>query len=518
MFIKTLAKRSLNKISKGSANFYSIIGLFNSEDSTIKVVVCPEDERLEGKVYPIEPSKKNISNAIEYAQKLAVESGEKYSGKYFTAVDRMRFSTEMARAVQTKNSPCPKMLFFLPSAYFSNDKIIVNLNPYSCRTPKFNGNTNIKSPVYGFAGVEVFIINVQRDVTSKSKKVYDYVNYFVCQKHPPIHEGFLDDPALGEALAKEAYKNPLLDQIVRDNKFTQNAELNNENAIESIKYQICIKNHPEIMLYGNVVSLYDFQSKKAFRTADEILDRLQSNIVYILSDSEKESAELKEFVKHNVYVRCISGFRIHEGFFGQLGKEFMRIMVPLNEECSHLHAFDEKDKNRFTCLPPIKRVKDEAKRLMYTVRPLALLNPDNKGVSYPLGQGLILVKQYVDKESDQSYEFLSLEAGVLNHNAEKLTTRFFMEGTKIDLSDQGILREEILPLLQIDDPEVAAAQCAELYAQLVDNVQIENKKEEETDDVNMEMEEPAEKDEKDEKPEKAIAERVKPSEEENLPY
>ena len=475
MYIRTLKKRSANAMSRrGSYTSFGMIGLYNPNAQTVNVISCPEKEDLVGKTFPVEASRGNISNAATYAKSSQTEVR--------TAIDRMNWAAQAARARDRDASP--QILFFFPSVYFSNDKIYVQINPFSCRTPEFEGNVNIRYPVQGFVGVEAFITNFGMNLTSKNNTVYDTVSYFVCRKHAPIHEGFLNDAALGEALASEVVRNPLLDCIKGVYRPADNSGLANENAIESIKYQICVKNHPEIALYGSVCPMYDFESRKLYNTAGDVLERLVNDVCYVLGSRDGNvDAELQEFVRNNVYGRGISGFRLHDALFDMSERNAAntnrRLFAPLAERCSYLLADDPENKDKenanFVCMPPLKRVQSpdgeklEDKRHLFTLRSLTLLNPDGKTTSYPKGEGLVVIKSRKRKDSEEYYYYLSLEAGFLSHRASDLVTRYSMEGTKIDLSDQGIPTEKILPILR-EDPEDAARTCQELYAGMMGDV------------------------------------------------
>lgn len=527
MFIKTLATRTANSQRRFQGISYSFAGLYDPNKKDFQVCVCPEDSSLEGKTFAIEASRSNISKSLAYAKTT--------QKRVRNAIEAMDASCNMAKAKSTEADP--QMLFFLPSAYLSGEKIFVNISPFSCRCPELpdNQNSNVRYPVFGYAGVDVFVVNVFTNITSSKRDViFDMVDYFICKRNAEIHDGYLNNEDLFNTLAAEAYKNPLLDTIQGVYKPESNRALYNENAKEALAYQICVRDHPEITLYGGVCSLYDYKEKKMLTEPAQIREALLADILFALG--EQKNKEIEDFVREKVYVRCISGFKLHDGLFDMRSRDQRytnrRLLVPLYERCSYLLPDDpenkEKKNTNWACLPPLKRIKDEDKKHLYTIRSLSLQTPDGKNCCFPKGVGLVSIRARRNKEGQVIY-YLNLETGFLTHKANEMTSRYSFQDTKCDLSDQAIVRTEILPLLKLE-PEEAVTKCYELYhnaeativAGTEEVAEEEEVVEEEDVVISQENELPAESTENRE-PEvrdsmDAIEQNIAPSEYENLPF
>lgn len=418
----------------------SMIGLYSPDKNNLSVILCPENRELEGKTYPVLPSSKNIESSANYAavHNLPVQ----------TYVDGMNITASMAKF--DPNLPSPNMLFLLPSASFVNENIVVNVVPFGCRCPYTEKNTNIKHPIYGYLPCEMFIIDIALDRIGKNECHYDQVTYFINKRDPEIIEGYLNDQTMAEKIAAAVQKNPLTEDIFGEYCGCENEVF--QNGIDALNLQICLKNHPEIVLTGNILSLYNSRKGVKLKKADEILEYMVENILCLF---ENKQDNIVEFVKNNVYVRCVPGFVLKESLFDSSERRpdlpNRRFAATLESRSSYM--------NGGMCMSPVRRVPNEDKRLLYTVRSLILLTDENhtEELLFPKGYGIVSVRKREDKKTGKEIVALAVEAGFLLHTTNPMMSAYNFTDTKYNVNDAGVPTNKALDLLFMPENEAVEA-------------------------------------------------------------
>ena len=431
-----LISRLKNFPQNQKAKLLGIIGLYNPQEKNLLCIVCPENISLEGNVYPVEPSKKNIESADIYAQKTGKQAR--------SAIEYMDSICSYCR--KDRDDISPKVLFYFPSAYFENEKIVININPFSCRPLYCDGSTNAVYPVYGYCGVEAHIASIDIGKKTKNGKTFDQLIYFVSSPKAPTHEYFLNNPEFGNILLREAKHNPIMDYLVSPLQNEDNSIVSGNDLYEAVRFELCPTNHPEIALYSNVCLLNSYGKNQTFTSGDDILEFLTNNIASLFENPSDEN--ILKHIREKILVKCKSGFCLYDNLW-DASEEYeesvsKRFKIPLSERSSCVVSG--------TCMPPLKRIPDEDKRLLYTVRSLTLTDKVSNELIFPQGYGIVTLDKKRDKYKNEDIFKLSLRAGFLPHSAVQNN---MMKGTRYSLAGKDISYEKVLDfLLHCDNEKV----------------------------------------------------------------